>query len=88
MKKLFVCLLPALALLFISTSAGRADQFDRIENSPDTYWVPAPTPPPPGYVAGQPPAYDDYGPYGPPPAAYYYHPAGPPVHFFIGFHFH
>ena len=84
MKKSFVCLLPALALLLVSTGVGRADPFDRIENSPDTYWVPAPTPPPPGYVAGS---------YGPPPPAYYYGPPPPgPVfflpHFFIGFRFH
>ena len=86
MKKLFVCLLPAFALLLVSAVAGRADQFDRIENSPYTYWVPAPTPPPPGYVAGPPPPYY----YGPPPPGYYGPP--PPVvvipRFFIGFHFH
>ena len=78
MKKLLVCLLPALALLFVSSVAGRADQFSDIQNSPATYWVP----PPPGYVAGPPPYY-----FGPPPPVFY----GPPppfVHFFIGFHFH
>jgi len=74
MKKLFVCLLPALALLLVSSGAGRADQFSDIQNSPYTYWVPAP-PLPPGYVAA-------------PPPAYYYHPPGPAVHFFFGFHFH
>jgi hypothetical protein len=84
MKKSLVCLLPALALLLLSTGAGRADQFDQIENSPATYWVPAPTSPP-GYVAGA---------YGPPPPAYYYGPPPPPPpvffipRFFIGFHFH
>jgi hypothetical protein len=83
MKKSFVCLLSALALLLVSTGAGRADQFDRIENSPHTYWVPAPTPPPPGYVAE-----------GPPPPGYYYGPPPPPApvffipRFFIGFRFH
>ena len=44
MKKLFVCLLPALALLLVSSGAGRADQFSDIQNSPYTYWVPAPPP--------------------------------------------
>ena len=82
MKKLFVCLLPALVLLLASSLAGRADQFSQIENSPNTYWVPAPTPPPPNYMAGPPSYY-----YGPPPA-YYYAPPPPPVRFFIGFHFH
>lgn len=83
MKKLFVCLLPALALLFASSIAGRADQFSQIQNCPYTYWVPAPTPPP-AYVAGSPPPY-----YGPPPPGYYGGPPPPPfVHFFIGFHFH
>ena len=84
MKKLSVCLLPAFALLFVSTLAGRADQFDRIANSPYTYWVPAPTPPPPGYVVSAPPP----GYYGPPPPAYYYAPPPPAVRFFFGFHFH
>lgn len=91
MKKRFGCLLPALALLLVSSISGRADQFSKIENSPYTYWVPAPTPPPPGYVAGPPQPYY----YGPPPPGYYYGPpppSGPPVvivpHFFIGFHFH
>jgi hypothetical protein len=55
MKKRFVCLLPALALLLASSVAGRADQFSQIQNCPFTYWVPAPTPPPPGYMAGPPP---------------------------------
>jgi hypothetical protein len=83
MKKSFACLLAALALLLVSTGAGRADQFDRIETSSDTYWVPAPTPPPPTYASAPPPAY-----YGPPPPAYYYGPPPPAVHFFFGFHFH
>jgi hypothetical protein len=83
MKKLFVCLLPALALLLASSTAGRADQFSQIQNCPFTYWVPAPTPPPPGYAAGPPPSY-----YGPPPPAYYGGPPPPFIHFFIGFHFH
>ena len=83
MKKLFVCLLPALALLFASSIGARADQFRQIQNCPYTYWVPAPTPPP-AYFAGPPPPY-----YGPPPPAYYGGPPPPPlVHFFIGFHFH
>ncbi len=91
MKKLLVCLVPALALLFLSTVAGRADEFSRIENSPYTYWVPAPPgyanagPYQPGYYGPPPPGY--YGPYGPPPG-----PPPPPAvvipHFFIGFHFH
>jgi hypothetical protein len=84
MKKRFVCLLPALALLFVSSVAARADQFSQIQNCPFTYWVPAPTPPPPGYMAGPPPPYY----YGPPPPAYYSGPPPPFVHFFIGFHFH
>jgi len=83
MKKHFVCLLPALALLSASTVAGRADQFSQIQNCPYTYWVPAPTPPP-GYVAGPPPPYY----YWPPPPGYYSSPPPPAVHFFIGFHFH
>jgi hypothetical protein len=85
-KKRFVCLLPALALLLVSSVAGRADQFSQFQNSPYTYWVPAPTPPPPGYVAGPPPSY-----YGPPPPGYYGGPPPPVViipRFFIGFHFH
>jgi hypothetical protein len=81
MKKRFVCLLPALALLLASSVAGRADQFSQIQNCPFTYWVPAPTPP--GYMAGPPPSYY----YGPPPG-YYAGPPPPFVHFFIGFHFH
>ena len=85
MKKLCVCLLPALVLLLASSVAGRADQFSQIENSPNTYWVPAPTPPPPAYAyqGGPPPYY-----YGPPPPPYYYAPPPPPVRFFFGFHFH
>ena len=83
MKKRFVCLLPALALLFVSSVAGQADQFSEIQNCPFTYWVPAPASP--GYVAGPPPYY-----YGPPPPGYYGPP--PPVvfipRFFFGFHFH
>jgi hypothetical protein len=83
MKKRFVCLLPALALLLASSVAGYADPFSQIQNCPFTYWVPAPTPPPPGYVAGPPPSYY----YGPSPG-YYAGPPPPFVHFFIGFHFH
>jgi hypothetical protein len=88
MKKTFVGLLCAVALLLVSAGAGRADQFDRIENSPYTYWVPAPTPPPPAYASATPPGY-----YGPPPPGYYYGPPPPgPLfflpRFFIGFHFH
>jgi hypothetical protein len=88
MKKLLVCALSALVLLSFSTMAGRADLFDRMENSPDTYWVPAPTP---GYLAGAPQPYY-YGP--PPPPGYYYGAPPPPApvifipRFFIGFHFH
>jgi hypothetical protein len=91
MKKLLVCALPALALLSLSTLAGRADPFERIENSPYTYWVPAPTPPS-GYVAGEPQPNQE----GPPPPGYYYGPpppAPPPPlviilpRFFLGFHF-
>ena len=96
MKRGCLSLLPVLALLAFSSTSGRADQFTAIQNSPQTYWVPAPTPPPPGYAAGQPyyggpPGY--YGPYGPPPG-YYGPPPGtpPPVvivpRFFFGFHFH
>jgi hypothetical protein len=89
MKKPCACLLPALALLLLFPFAGRADPFSQIENSPYTYWVPAPTPPPPGYMAGPPQGY--YG--GPPPPGYYGPPPSPsPVvvipRFFIGFHFH
>jgi hypothetical protein len=88
MKKLILGLLPAMALLFVSSVAGRADQFTQIQNSPTGYWVPSPTPPPPvayyppppGYYAGPPPPYY-YGPPGP----YYY---GPPVYIGFGFGFH
>jgi hypothetical protein len=87
MKKRLVCLLPALALLLGSSLAGRADQFTQIQNNPNTYWVPAPTPPPPGYMAGPPPPYY----YGPPPPGYY-GPPPPPViiipRFFFGIRFH
>jgi hypothetical protein len=96
MKKLLVCLPIAFALLFVTTGAGRADPFSRIENSPYTYWVPAPTPPPadvaggpPPYAYGPPPPgyYGGPGPYGPPPG-----PPPPPViilpRFFFGVHFH
>jgi hypothetical protein len=87
MKKLFVSMLAAGALLSLTTVASRADEFSRIENSPATYWVPAPTP---GDMADAPPPYY----YGPPPPGYYYGPPPPrpPVvivpRFFIGFHFH
>jgi len=83
MKKRLVCLLPALALLFVSSVAAHADQFSEIQSCPFTYWVPAPTPPPPGYVAGPPPP-NYYGP----PLPGYYAPPPPAVRFFIGFHFH
>ena len=90
MKKRLVYLIAAFSVLLISAEAGRADQFDRIANSPYTYWVPAPTPPPPAYASAPPSAY-----YGPPPAGYYYGPPPPPPgplfflpRFFIGFHFH
>ena len=88
MKKFILCLLPAVAILFVSSVAGRADQFTQIQNSPNGYWVPSPTPPPPvayyypppGYYAGPPPYYYGSGPYYGP--RYY----GPPV--FLGFRFH
>jgi hypothetical protein len=88
MKKCVFGLLVAFALVAASSIEARADQFSRIENSPYTYWVPAPTPPPPGYEVGSSPYY-----YAPPPPAYYYGPPPPaPVvvvpRFFIGFHFH
>jgi hypothetical protein len=93
MKKLIICLLPALTLFFASAVAGRADQFTQLQNSPNGYWVSSPTPPPPvayyypppGYYAGPPPYPDYYGPgsyYGPRP---YY---GPPIFFSFGFGFH
>jgi len=88
MKKLLPGSLCVLALLFVLSTAARADEFDRIASSPATYWVPAPTPPPPGY------AYAPPGPYNYPPG-YYGPPPGPPPppvvvlpRFFIGFHFH
>ena len=65
MKKLFV--VPALVLLLASSGAGRADQFSQLENNPNIYWVPAPTPPPAYAYGGPPPPYY----YGPPPAYYY-----------------
>src|SRR5260221_4725760 len=92
MKKLIACILPAFVLFFASSIAGRADLFNQIQSSPNTYWVPAPTPPPPGvvyyhygqpgygYVGGPPPYY--YGApyyYGPP--AYYYGPPPPRVYY-------
>jgi hypothetical protein len=83
MKKLLVCLLPAIVLLSAATTT-RADQFSDIANSPNTYWVPpsATYAPPSGYYG----AY--YGPYGPPPV-YIYAPPPPPVpHFFFGIHIH
>ena len=40
---------------------ARGDQFSQIQNDPNTYWVPAPTPPPAGYASAPPPGY--YGPY-------------------------
>jgi hypothetical protein len=93
MKMRLFAVLPALALLMASTLAGRADSFSAIENNPSTYWVPAPTPPPPGYAQqpGPGPYYGSpysNGPYGPPPPGYYYGPPPPRVHVFFGFHFH
>lgn len=91
MKKLSICLLPALALLFAFAPAAYADQFTQIQNSSNGYWVPAPTPPPPvsyypppGYYAGPPPYPYYYGPgyYGP-PVVY-----GPRIFFGFGFHSH
>jgi len=70
--------IPALVLLLASSVTGRADQFTDIQNSPYTYWVPAP----PGYVGAPPPYY-----YGPPPGTVVIVPP-PPPRFFIGFHFH
>lgn len=88
--KLVVSILASLALLSISTMASRADEFSRIANCPETYWVPAQTPPPPGYYGSAPQPYY----YGPPPPGYYYGPPSPrpPVvivpRFYFGFHFH
>lgn len=78
----------ATALLFLAglAATARADEFDDIANSPNTYWVP----PSAGYVTAPGPSY--YG--GPPPPGYYYPPpppAPPPIPmpgFFIHFHFH
>ncbi len=89
MKKLLLGSPGTLAMLFVLLFAmptvARADEFDRLASSPATYWVPAPTPPPPGYAGAAgpynyPPPYPP-GYYPPPPAAYI-------PHFFIGFHFH
>ena len=80
MKTRLACILPVLALLFVSSLSGRADQFSDIANNPNTYWVPAPTPLP-GYYAGPPPPYYYYGP--PPPRVYVRVPG-----FFFGFHIH
>jgi hypothetical protein len=93
MKKRFICLLSALALLLVLSSVGRADQFSQIQNSPATYWVPAPTP---RYAGAPGPAYPAYyGYYGPPPGYYYAAPPPPPAppvvivpHFFFGIHVH
>jgi hypothetical protein len=79
MKKHFVWLLPTLVLLLVSSVTGRADQFTDIQNSPYTYWVPAPS-----YVGAPPPPYY----YGPPPGPVVIVPPPPPVRFFFGFHFH
>lgn len=85
MKTLFLSLVPAVVLLLATAATGRADQFTDIQNSPHTYWVPAP----PGYVAAPPPYY--YGPppyyYGPPPGSVVVVPP-PPPRFFFGIHFH
>ena len=86
--KLVVPLLTVVALLLLSAGASRADEFSRIQNYPDTYWVPAP---PSDYYGSAPQPYY----YGPPPPGYYYGPPPPPrppvviiPRFFIGFHFH
>jgi len=75
MKKLFLSLLSAVALLVAASGTGRADEFSDIANSPYTYWVPAPA-----YVTAPPPYYY----YGPPPVRVYV--GGP--HFYFGFRFH
>ncbi len=90
MKNRFIGLLSALALLVLFTGAARADQFSQIQNSPQTYWVPAPTP---GY-AGAPYSGAYYGGYYAGPPGYYYGPPPappppPPVpRFFFGIHIH
>jgi len=78
MRMRILLFIPALVLLLASSVTGRADQFTDIQNSPYTYWVPAP----PGYVGAPPPYY-----YGPPPGTVVIVPP-PPPRFFIGFHFH
>ena len=82
MKKILICVLPALVLLLASSLTGRADQFTDIQNSPNTYWVPAP----PGYVVAPPPGYYGPGYYGPPGTVVVVPP--PPPRIFFGFHFH
>jgi hypothetical protein len=88
-KRIVLSLL-ATALLLALPQLSRADQFSQIQNSPNTYWVPAPAGqpanPPAGYVAGP-------GPYAYPqpvyvagPAPYYYGPprgyyAPPPAYY-------
>lgn len=91
MKSRLPGLLSALALLVVFAGAARADEFSRIENSPYTYWVPAPTP---GYAGA--PYYRGYGGYYAGPPGYYYGPPPapppPPVvvlpRFFFGIHIH
>jgi hypothetical protein len=84
MKRSFV--LAALALLLVSTVGSFADSspssskpnlFTQLANSPNGYWVPYPTPPPPIAYYGSPRYYN-----GPPPPVVY----GP--RFFFSFHIH
>jgi len=90
MKKGWICSFAAGALFFVGLATAHADEFSQIANSPNTYWVPDPTPRP-AYAQQPPPGY--YGAYGPPPGYYgpppgYYAPPPPVPRFFIGFHFH
>ncbi len=88
MKTCFMGLLSVLAFLAFSAGAAKADEFSQIANSPNIYWVPAPTP---GY-AGAPYYYGAY--YGGPPGYYYGPPPAPPPpvvvapRFFFGIHTH
>jgi hypothetical protein len=82
MKKFAPLLLPVFALWVASTVGARAapqDEFAQLENSPNSYWVPYPTPPPAPPVV----YYGGPGPYYGPPRPVYYGPR-----FFIRFHFH
>jgi hypothetical protein len=71
MKPIAACLLATAALLLVSSQTTRADEFTQIQNSPNTYWVPAPAdqdqaqalPPTPQPQPNQAPA-------GPPPGNY------------------